>query len=53
MKNLIFTIGRYKGATLEEIFDCDKNYVFWFLNNIDIPETEKQKALNEINRIYN
>jgi|TARA_B110000444_G_C18602718_1_gene483878 hypothetical protein len=48
MKDLKFIIGKYKGATLNQIWDCDESYVCWFLSNVDIPELEKEKALDEI-----
>jgi len=51
MKNLVFIIGKYKGAALAQIWDCDKSYVEWFLSNIDMPKIELQKALNEINKL--
>ena len=51
MKDLIFQIGRYKGAFLSQIWDCDSQYVIWFINNIELPNEEKIKALNEIHRI--
>lgn len=51
MKDLVFTIGRYKGASLSQIWESDSQYVIWFLNNIDLPQEEKTKALDEISRI--
>tara|TARA_R100000951_G_scaffold97633_1_gene87309 strand:+ start:536 stop:697 length:162 start_codon:yes stop_codon:yes gene_type:complete len=53
MENLIFKIGKYKGAKLKQIWNCDESYVCWFLSNVDIPKTELKKALNEINRLKN
>ncbi len=51
MKDLVFTIGRYKGASLSQIWESDSQYVIWFLNSIDLPKLEYNKALQEISRI--
>jgi hypothetical protein len=51
MKDLVFTIGRYKGASLSQIWESDSQYVIWFLNSIDLPKLEYKKALDEISRI--
>ena len=51
LKDLIFQIGKYKGASLSQIWESDSQYVIWFLNNIDLPKKEYDKALKEINRI--
>jgi len=51
MKDLVFTIGKYKGASLFQIWESDSQYVIWFLNNIDLPKSEYNKALEEISRI--
>lgn len=51
MKDLIFQIGKYKGASLSQIWQSDSQYVIWFMNNIELPHEEKTKALDEIHRI--
>ena len=53
MENLIFKIGKYKGARLYQIWESDESYVCWFLSNIDIPKQEYNKALDEINKLKN
>jgi hypothetical protein len=53
MENLIFKIGKYKGARLYQIWESDESYVCWFLSNIDLPKEEYNKALDEINKLKN
>lgn len=48
MKDLIFTVGKYKGATLGQILDFNEGYVLWFLSNVIIGHDEKNKALDFI-----
>ena len=51
MKDLIFTIGKYKGAPFIEIWKCNNSYAVWFLSNVNISKEERNKALNAINTL--
>jgi len=48
-KNFVFNFGKYKGKTIEEVFNIDDEYLFWIEKNFKpgIVLSEVKKFLNE------
>lgn len=49
-----FENGRYKGQELSRIFKKDLNYVVWYLQNVDMTQTERKRSFkNQILKLIN
>ena len=41
-KPLLIKFGKYKGKTIEEVYDIDSGYIFWMSNNINLDMNGKR-----------
>lgn len=48
-KNIVFSFGKHKGKTIEEVYNCDNSYFDWVANNNDF-ELESRKLATKLKR---